>query len=196
MPVLEKWFQLRTFQDPQLERLLRQTAEYVLAFQAGHAPAWLTLMGVSETGKTHTARRVWRHLAAKSQWTRAAYVHGEIFWPQFVEELRASAGGEGNAHLRLLDMASRWPVLFLDDIGAELDKTGFASEKLNMLLGARVGRWTILTSNLGLGDLEKLDTRIASRIVREPGNRFIELDTVPYTLRSRGAQQPSTTNGL
>jgi DNA replication protein DnaC len=74
----------------------------------------------------------------------------------------------------LLDMGS-WPLLVIDDIGAERDQTGFASEKLNMLLGMRVGKWTVITSNLLLKALSKVDDRIASRMFRERGNLVIEI---------------------
>ena len=75
-----------------------------------------------------------------------------------------------------------WPVLFLDDIGAERDTTGFASEQLNTLIGARSDRWTILTSNLSLENLGSIDPRIADRIIRRP-NIFVEVNTKSHSLR-------------
>lgn len=90
---------------------------------------------------------------------------------------------ESNATKLLLDMGKKWPLLVLDDVGAERDSTGFVSDKLSMLLGMRVGKWTVITSNLDLAGLSKIDDRIASRIVREPGNSFIEMTTEDYGLR-------------
>jgi len=59
-------------------------------------------------------------------------------------------------------------------------------DKLNTLAGARVGKWTALTGNLDLAAISKLDDRIASRIVREPGNLFIEMTTQDYGVRTKG----------
>lgn len=77
----------------------------------------------------------------------------------------------------------KWPLLVVDDIGAERDTTGFAAEKLNTLLGARVGKWTVITSNLYLEQLGGIDPRISDRIIREPGNQYIELTTTSYAVR-------------
>lgn len=97
-----------------------------------------------------------------------------VYWPAMIRDLRA-----GERYNELREMSS-WPVLMLDDIGAERDTTGFAAEQLNTLLGCRVGKWTILTSNLNLEQLGAIDPRIPDRIIREPGNEFIEVDTISH----------------
>ena len=61
----------------------------------------------------------------------------------------------------------RWPVLFLDDIGAERDPSGFAAEELNTLLGCRVDKWTLITSNKDAEGLRAIDGRILSRMIRD-----------------------------
>jgi DNA replication protein DnaC len=88
----------------------------------------------------------------------------------------------GSRFLEAQEMAEKWPVLFLDDIGAERDTTGFAAEQLNTLLGRRVGKWTILTSNLALDGIAGIDPRIADRIIRQP-NLYLEVETLSYSLR-------------
>lgn len=102
-----------------------------------------------------------------------------IYWPSFVSDLRS-----GIAYERLADML-KWPVLYLDDIGAERDPNGFSAEQLNLVMGRRVGKWTILTSNLSIAQLAAIDPRIGDRIIREPGNHYVEIDTVSYGLRKR-----------
>lgn len=151
-------------------------AEFGLAFKEGKQPRWLSLLGVTGTGKTYCARKLWKSLAAKSDWRKVEFLHSEIYWPRFVSELR-----EGNHYDRLLDMV-RWPVLFLDDIAAERDSTGFATEQLNMLLGSRGDKWTILTSNLMLEQVGAIDPRIADRIIRAP-NILVEVNTVSYSIQ-------------
>jgi len=75
-----------------------------------------------------------------------------------------------------------WPVLFLDDIGADRDTTGFSTEQLNQLLGCREGKWTILTSNKSLENLAEVEPRIADRMIRPP-NLFIDVNTESYSVR-------------
>lgn len=106
-----------------------------------------------------------------------------IFWPEYIERLRDGMK-DGNGLKYFLDMI-RWPFAVLDDIGAGRDATGFASDKLNTLLAGRVGKWTIITSNLSLDGIAQIDTRIASRIIREPGNLYIDLDVKDYGLRPK-----------
>lgn len=78
-----------------------------------------------------------------------------------------------------------WPILFLDDIGAERDKTGFSSEQLCALLGQRAKKWTILTSNLSLENLGEVDPRISDRVIRENGNEYVDIDVVSYAIRKK-----------
>ena len=172
-----EWLKLSTHDDEDLIALVQECARFALNFKAGGKARWLTLLGKSGTGKTHCARRLWNHTEKHSEWRKAAFVQSEVYWPAFVSELRS-----GEAYARLHDM-QKWPVLFLDDVGAERDTTGFASEQLNTLLGCRADKWTILTSNLTLGQFRNVDARIADRIIRYP-NQFIEVNTKSYALRN------------
>ncbi|MEI6195281.1 MAG: ATP-binding protein [Verrucomicrobiota bacterium] len=181
MPVNTKvwaeWLKFQTHHDPELEALVDQCAEFALAFKEGKPAHWFSILGVTGTGKTHCSRRLWNHLSARIDWRKVQFIQQEIYWPKFVAELRS-----GNAYDRLRDLMD-WPVLFLDDIGAERDTTGFASEQLNTLLGSRAGKWTLLTSNLGIEQFNCLDARIADRIIRHP-NQFIEVQTTSHSLRN------------
>ena len=88
----------------------------------------------------------------------------------------------GAAYERFRDMW-RWPALLIDDVGADRDTTGFATEQLNTLLGCRGDKWTIITSNLSLEQLGRVEPRIADRIIRAP-NVFVEVKTVSHSLRA------------
>jgi DNA replication protein DnaC len=189
-----KWLGLRTFNDPQLEQLVTICTAFAKGIRDGlpgsalfaARPFWLSLLGRSGTGKTHCAHRLWTLRDKLDGWDRTKFTRKFIYWPEFVEEMRDRVR-DGLGLNNLIDMGN-WPLLVIDDIGAENDKTGFASEKLNMLLGMRVGKWTVLTSNLNLAGLSKVDDRISSRIVREPGNLFIELTTQDYGVRHKPAE--------
>lgn len=153
--------------------------------RAGRKPFWNSMLGKSGTGKTHCATRLWQALGGTLNWNSTKYLPRLIYWPDFVDELRDRNRDSGLSNYNMMNDMGNWPFLVLDDIGSERDTTGFASEKLLTLLNRRVGKWTILTSNLDLAGLSKIDDRIASRIVREPGNLWIELDTVDYGLRQK-----------
>jgi len=170
------WLKLQTNGNPDLRSLVAKCATFALAVKEGGQPRWLTLLGPSGTGKTHCAKRLWKSLHGRFDWHRMDFIPALIYWPAFMSELRA-----GGAYDREREM-QRWPLICLDDIGAERDTTGFASEHLNALLGARVSRWTIITSNLSLEQIGAIDPRIADRMIREP-NILIELDCESYAMR-------------
>lgn len=157
--------------------MLTAAVNWVRAFRDGAAPRWLTYLGTSGSGKTHLCKRLWEHAKKESDWSRCEYIPQVVYWPQFVQELRA-----GKAWERRSDM-QRWPVLFLDDIGAERDASGFAAEELHTLLGCRMGRWTLVTANTTMPKLASLDQRIASRVIRD-NNVLVQVQTEDFSLRA------------
>jgi DNA replication protein DnaC len=171
-------FGFNTCGDKQLEGMLQAAIAFRQAFIDKLAPRWLTFLGNSGTGKTYLGRALWHRLKACANWTACDYQASAIYWPDFVQDLRM-----GESFGRRNDM-KRWPVLFLDDVGAERDKSGFAAEELNTLLGCRVGRWTIITANLSLERLSQIDGRISSRVIRDH-NILVEVDTMDYALRNK-----------
>lgn len=71
----------------------------------------------------------------------------------------------------------------LDDLGASRDKTGYTGECLFRLCNARVGKFTLFTTNLDLkGISERIDPRIASRLIRD-GNEFKAITAGDYAIR-------------
>jgi DNA replication protein DnaC len=146
--------------DVELVKLLQACWEWYGAFRDNRAPRWLSIIGKSGTGKTHCATRLWEWASRKSDFSKARYIQRPIYWPEFMQELR------GGRAFELRDDMKRWPVLFLDDVGAERDSTGFATEELNTLLGCRMDRWTLITSNLTMERMVEMDERIGSRLIR------------------------------
>lgn len=178
--VASVWTQgFRTFDDPKLVALLGHVDDFRRLILAGEAPRWLTLLGASGAGKTHLTRALWKEVRRRCDWnpSRCAYTPAFTHWPNFVDKLRS---GEWYP---FLDDMKRWPFLFLDDIGAERDPTGFAADRLSTLLACRVGRWTAITGNLGVADIEAMDVRIASRM-RRGGSVVVEVTAMDYALRT------------
>ena len=170
-----EWFGLQLL-DEEIERMVRVSAEWARDVRDGEKPRWLSLLGSSGTGKTHIAKALWHWLSKKEDFEdKAEYVPQWIYWPKLVEDLRS-----GNAYNRYRDMM-RWKYLVLDEICAE-NQTEFSTEKLHNLLGSRVGRWTIVTSNKRAVDIATLDRRIASRMARG-GSYVVDIRTKDYSLR-------------
>ena len=179
-----KWLKFDTHSDQELECLVRMCAAFGNDFKSKASPRWLTILGSTGTGKTHCANRLWEHMASRSDFSKCSYKPDKIYWPQFVSELRGGASYE-----RMRDMW-KWPVMFIDDIMTGDDKSDFIPEQLNVLLGCREGKWTIITSNLSLEQIGETDPRIADRIIRGV-NRFIEVKTESHSLRKMaGCRQP------
>lgn len=171
------WLGFKTCGDPELQKVVAACQEWGNAMRDYPMEGrWLSLTGRSGTGKTHCAKRMWEWAYKRFDWSEKRFQPRAIFWPDFVQRLRA-----GERYDIRTDMKT-WPVLFLDDIGAERDPSGFASEELNTLLGCRVGRWTIITSNTDIEGLRAIDQRIASRIVRDK-NICVGVNTMDYAER-------------
>lgn len=166
------WLRLETFGEPALERVKASVLAFAFDMSNRRSGRWLSLLGRSDTGKTHCALALWRRIVGTLPWntTRCEYVPRFIYWPDFIEELR---GGDIYAEFR--DMAN-WPYLVLDDVFSERDASGFASDKLCTLLGCRDGKFTVVTSNLDLSGIAGVDARITSRLNRN--GTVVELTTV------------------
>src|SRR3990167_1353864 len=170
--VWAQWLRIELCGDPELEKMAVACGEWCKAFSSRLEPRWLCLIGICGTGKTHCAKRIWDWAEQKRDWSRTDYIGDVVYWPDFVQKLRA-----GNAFSMRDDM-KRWPVLVLDDISSS-SETEFSFDELNTLLGCRAGKWTIITSNISLPELAQKDTRVVSRIVRSE-NIVVQVETTDY----------------
>jgi DNA replication protein DnaC len=150
----------------------------------GESPRWLSFLGRSGTGKTHLARAISRYFKAEA----AIYVDpvtrahlsrrgGFIGWRKVVDQLR-------NGEYGIMDIISNDWFVALDDIGAE-KVSDFSISKLDQIIDARLGKWTVITCNFTREEIaEHMDVRIASRLGR--GNNVIvdNINTLDYSIRS------------
>lgn len=139
---------------------------------------WLTLSGRSGCGKTMLAKEAYAFVKANAGIFRVGKAEitafGEVVrYEDFVERNSILFYEQGELQDTLF--APTWrnrdaeDAFFVatDDLGAG-HNSEFLTEKLGELLNRRMGRWTLITTNLSQKDIaEVLDTRIASRITRD-----------------------------
>lgn len=169
---------------PQLTRMLIAAHNFIEDIREGKPPRWLSLLGGSGAGKTYLADRIWRWYKNSKHFQPSIgddiVYPGTFFnWSRFANRLSQN---EGRAEL---DDYMEEKLVVADEIGADRDKSGFVRDCLAKLCSARVNKWTILTCNMSLGDIERnMDVRIASRMLRD-GSEVVDVELPDFNLRSR-----------
>lgn len=168
---------------PQLIAMMQATYHFIEDVKERKPPRWLSLLGWPGAGKTYLARKVWNWYR-RSDLFRAKMVNDEAVypgqwcnWPEMAGEL---SGNEGYGTLEDLQTET---LVVLDEIGADRDRHGHVRDCLGRLCSLRVNKWTVITSNLSLGDVQRhLDTRIASRMMRD-GSVVVDVEVPDFALR-------------
>lgn len=183
----------KTLDDPVLQQM-RDAAERFALEMLGHLPPrWISFLGSSGAGKTMLAKWINRVFKQNLDWKidwpatertkNESNPHGRIIrdrgdfvsWAKIARLMR-----EGE--YRILDDLCQLTFLVIDDIGAEYG-TDFINAKLYELLSRREHKWTVITGNLSLSDIEqRIDSRIASRMIRS-GSVVIDVDVQDFNLR-------------
>ncbi len=153
------------------------------------APYWLTLSGVNGCGKTFLANQLGQHAQRVSPYASAPYERDKtddndrrprVVWFDEVNFVKRCRDGEYD----LPEYLGRDWLVIIDDLGASRDKTGFAGDMLFRLCNARIGKFTMFTTNLDLPNIaNRIDARITSRLIRD-GNTFIRIEAGDYALRA------------
>lgn len=123
-------------------------------------PYWLTLAGRCGCGKTLLARWV-RYTLLRAR-RPCTWVH--------CGEMVARAREEGQ---RCIQALAGEAVLVLDDFGAWHDSTGWAGNAFSTMLNARLGKWTLITTNARGRDIKAIDERLLWRL-RDRGNTLVD----------------------
>ncbi len=135
------------------------------------APRWLTMVGLSDLGKTHLLKAlfaIWRGNKLSKHLT------GITTASDFAETVMA------RQHGRYQD----WQydqTFWLDDMGASYGNA-YVESKLYELLSRRINKWTVITSNISWEQLAEDNNRPASRMIRGE-NVVVEVVGQPYNLR-------------
>ncbi len=146
-------------------------------------PFSLTISGRSGCGKTHLAKNAAAYLKQRG------ISKGFYLWSDVVKQYKADAE-------HTLHKLAKYTVLILDDVGAENISgeysLGLAATALCDVVEKRLGKWTLLTSNLTTSEIAKTyDPRVASRLIRN-GGRTVDMSAAQdYNLTRNTERRPN-----
>ncbi len=137
---------------------------------------WATFMGLNDTGKTHLAITICKAWIEKGVAAKYVYV------PLLLDELREGFKRpvEDGYDVRFKSFCNV-PLLLLDDLGTE-HSTLWVQEKLETIVDYRFmnNLSLIVTTNKSF---DEMSPRLASRLVRHPNAKIVNIVTEDYTLR-------------
>ena len=146
--------------DQEDRELLREAKEAAEAF-ASYPKDWLMFMGPHGSGKTHLAVAIAVENLLQGNPVFYAFV------PSLLDHLRATFNPDSRiAYDDLFEQIKAEPLLILDDLGAQ-SSTAWAEEKIYQLVVHRYETRlaTVITTSLGMEELQQGRSRIASRLV-------------------------------
>lgn len=186
-----------TLKDRYLSEMVDLASDFLCEVVAKRPPRWLSFLGPSGTGKTMLARILYRfikehclHFSPGYGITLTELCH-YASWPRMVQDMK---NGDFGTVENLCEKEIKWnhvkactyAYAVVDDIGQVEDSSkAYLISSLGRIAECRMREWTVWTANVSLEEIgEKLDRRIASRMIRD-GNVVVELppDFPDYNLR-------------
>lgn len=148
---------------------------------------WLTLLGQTDTGKSHLAIAICRYCIKLGQSARYVLVPELLdeLRQGYKQELRATSEGEsisGLPYEKLIEFYKNVYLLVLDDLGTQ-KPTEWAMEKLMIIINHRYenGLRLVVTTNKAIDDLAgDNERRIASRLMRFEPSKVVNIDAPEY----------------
>lgn len=172
--------------DTPTAAMLRATEAFWRELQLGPSGPgrWLSLLGHSGCGKTMLAKSVYTSSIAHID--RPNYrlcSDAKRRYEELYLDARTLATWAYEGRRESIRDLYTVPFLVLDDLGAGYDPRGYLSSIIDELIDRRLGRWTMITSNLFLDAIsEKIDERVASRMRRDQ-NVVLESSAPDYATR-------------
>ncbi len=179
--------QAKTFDNfrHDLERSGLNEAFVESVLMAGGELEVLVLTGPVDVGKSHLAA------AICNRWIEQGKSARYVLVPALLDNLRrgyntADTPGatrwESMSYDRQMDLLKQVELLVMDDLGTQAT-TAWASEKLMMIIDHRANHQLpmVVTSNCKMGEIPHDEYhRIASRLMREPGCKVVDIDATEY----------------
>ena len=154
-------------------------------------PHWLLLSGPRGCGKTHLAAGI------ELEWVRQGRDTFHAFVPALLDHLRQTyAPGSRISYDDLFRHIREVPLLVLDDLGTE-SQSSWTDEKLYQLIVHRHDHRlpTVVTTVFTLPELEKINERVASRLVDVSLVKYVVMLGPNYRTFSRTAQASGRNGG-
>lgn len=141
---------------------------------------WLTFSGPTEVGKTHLIKgirsfiqRYNESINLKEKFNYPFYMY--FTWPELIQKLMSQEVTID--HLRNIG------GLFIEEFLANnyITLNAFTSieiSKAQEVLNARLGKYTVIDTNKSISEIQQIDPRIASRLLRDNG---VVVDIPPGT---------------
>lgn len=166
---------------PEIQALADAAQEFaILFFNRAPGQRHLIIAGHNGVGKTHVAESLYR-------WANAIKIDSFLKWKtgsqvpriEKFEWAKVVSLETSEFRLWLLDR-SETQLLFLEDVGAEVDrfKTSEPIERLRQVLDDFKNKFLVITTNFGPDEWEtKFDLRVADRLLRH--SKIITLTETP-----------------
>ena len=172
----------KTHNDPVLENMKEEATLFIREMEdLKNKPRWLTFYGGSGTGKSYLSKLMYDRFHS-----HLYKIYDEDQYPIFREGRFYPSYMIANMAREQADMnePSCFDLVVIDDLGAEyVADSGFITAKWIELFDRRMGKWTIINTNMSLDEIaEKYDRRISSRMIRD-GNVAVDCSTMDYSLR-------------
>ena len=179
----------KTYQDPELVKMIKATSEFWGSVMRQEDPKWLVLIGETGTGKTHLGRKLnalakkFCRLHDQGDKTLGPRTEGRSYNSRFFSWPGISAGFYRGEYAAVQDMQNEWFAV-IDDIGSTRAKMDdLVIDQLFQVLDGRHDKWTVITTNRSLEDLARIDARIQDRLIRR-NSRVVTCVTISYSMRA------------
>lgn len=164
----KKWLKLDVV-DPAIQKLADEAESFCGRwFNNNSQKSLLVIVGEFGSGKTHTAKAIFRfcNAAATLAFDSEKWGHKQIpdaiyiSWPE-------AAGAFSEKQYGIMDDAYESDLCVIDDIGAENDPWKVCTDKLCQILSRREKKFTVVTTNIEPSNWsEKFDGRVNDRLLR------------------------------
>lgn len=178
----QKWIGLDIV-HPNLQNLADEAERFCGRFFHNNAQkSLLVIVGNFGSGKSHTAKSIFKFCAAASlsafeteKWGQSGSMKfpSSIFvsWPE-------AANAFSEKQFGIMEDAFENELLIIDDIGAENDPWKICADKLCQILSRREKKFTVVTTNVPpVNWADKFDGRIDDRLCRN--SVIVDISAVP-----------------